>query len=751
MKLLPVLLMAAFFGAVPALAGTDSPVTPLQAEPPAAAKSPVPAPVPTGPFPKSGFVAYTFGQLGAPQGLRLIEGDAQGGVTYMVRRDQVITHARLHLILANSAGFPAKTRLEVTVNGDAIGAVDVGTAAHAPTPVDLPIDPILLSDYNRIGFKLSKVALASCQADKKGRWLTIGAMSAVDVTADRLPLANDLAILPLPFFDNRDPHQVKASFVFARPPGATTLEAAGIVASWLGSLAGYRGVHFPAVFGAVPTGNAIVFATVGDYLPGLKLPQAVGPTLALIANPIDPNAKLLLVMGGKPGDLKAAAAALALGRRDIKGGAVSAVLPPPAPPRAPDDAPDWLPDSHPVKLGSIVPSHRLISHGLRPEPIDIDFHSAPDYFNWVGNEIPMTIRFGVNSQRAVKLEASRLDVSLNGTPFESVPLAHSGTLFSGPRPVHQASVRIPSFLLTGRNRLRFYFDMKPSNHCVPAVVSSITEHIDPNSTINLSKSPHYAPMPNLSFFANTGFPFTREADLSGSAVVMPKDANEPDVEAYLETIALFGESTGYPTLRLTVVPTGAVERVASRNLLLIGAYPRQPLLAAWTSQTRITMDHGNLRILPRNWWERVEAVFDWRNRGNGSALVNRWLDGNRGGEGALIGFRSPLDAQRSVVAISGTDPAHMLLVSRLLQSSPELTHVQGDLVVARRHEEIASFRIARRYDVGSLARWTWLRWNLSDQPIIIVILLFAACAALSAVAFVILGIKARRRLQGANR
>jgi cellulose synthase operon protein B len=754
MKMLALLLMAAFLGASSAVAQTGSPAAPLQAEPPAAAKSPGPAsvapPKPPGPFPKSGFVAYSFPQLGAPRGLRLIAGDAQGGVTYMVRRDRVITNARLHLILSNSAGFPKGTQLQVMVNGDAVGAVDLGAEAHAPTPVDLPIDPILLSDYNRIGFKLSKVALASCRVDENGPWLAIGPKSAVQVTADHLPLANDLAILPLPFFDNRDPHQVKASFVFAKPPGPTTLAAAGIVASWLGSLAGYRGVHLPAVFGAVPTGNAVVFATAGDFLPGLKLPQAVGPSLALIANPIDPTAKLLLVLGAKPGDLKAAAAALALDRYDIKGGAVSAVVPPPTPPRAPYDAPGWIADSHPVTFGSIVAPGQLISHGIRPEPLDIDFRSAPDYFNWVDTEIPMKVGFGVSPGQAVDLAASRLDVNLNGTPFQNVRLAQSETLFKGPRPVHEVAFRIPSFLLTGRNRLSFYFDMKPSRHCDPAMLSSLGEHIDPNSTIDLSKSPHYAPMPNLAFFANAGFPFTREADLSNTAVVLPSEINEADVETLLEATALFGEATGYPTLRLAVVPADAVERVASRNLLLIGAYPRQPLLAAWTSQTRVTMDDGNLRVLRRPWWERVEAVFDWRNRGSASSAVNEWLAAKPSGAGALMEFRSPLDAQRSVVAITGTDPAHVLAVSRVLQSNDEVTQVQGDFVLTR-GPGLASFRIARRYDVGSLARWTWLRWNLSDQPIVIVILLFAACAALSAVAFVILGIKARRRLQGANR
>jgi hypothetical protein len=701
-------------------------------------------------FPKAGYVVYSFRDLGVAEGLRLVEGDAQGGLTYMVRRDQVVTAARLHLILANSAGFPDGTRLEVTVNGDPVGSVDVGAAQHAATPVNLPVDPILLSDYNRIGFRLSGVAPAPCRVGESGPWMTIGSASAVDIAADRLPLANDLAILPLPFFDDRDPHAVRASFVFARPPDTKTLEAAGIVASWLGGLAGYRGVHLPALFGAVPTGNAIVFAMAGDSLPGLQLPRAVGPTVALIANPVDPSGKLLLVMGAKADDLKAAAAALALDRHAIRGGDVSAVLPPSVPARIPYDAPAWIPDRRNVKFGAIAPASQLQSRGLFPEPIRIDFRSAPDYFNWVDSEIPMMLRFGISPEKFVDLQASRLDVNLNGSPFASVPLAESGSLFQGMRPVHQGTVQIPPFLLTGRNRLSFYFDMKPSSACVPAAVTTITERIDPDSTIDLSRTPHYAPMPNLSFFANAGFPFTRLADLSESAVVMPDQIKEGDTEAFLDTMALFGESTGYPTLGAVVVQADAVNSVASRNLLLIGDYPRQRLLAAWAGRSGVGMEDGNLEIRPSGLWDRVEGVFDWRNRRSHVAAVNGWLRAAPGGEGALIGFRSPLDGRRSVVAITGTDPAHVVAAAGMLQSNQDIGRVQGDLVLTR-GTDIASFRIARGYEVGSLARWSWLRWTLADQPIVIVILLFAACAALSAVAFVILGIKARRRLQGANR
>lgn len=755
-SILAFLLSLAAASAFGQTAAQTAPVTPAAPSAPPTATAPpgaTPSSAPTSvsaPFPASGYMTYAFRDLGAPQGLRLVEGSAEGGVTYMVRRDEVITAARLRLLLENSAGFPADTKLEVTVNGDAVGTIDVGSDRHSATPVDLPVDPILLGDYNRVGFKLLGVPLASCTANENGPWMTIGPRSAVDVTAGRLPLANDLAVLPLPFFDDRDPHALETSFVFGRTPGPAELEASGIVASWLGGMAGFRGVHLPAVFGTVPAGNAIVFAMGKDNIPGLTLPQAAGPTLAIVPNPNDPSGKLLLVMGRNADDLKVAARGLALGHGAYKSGAVSAVAAVSTPERKPYDAPGWIADTHPVKFSDLATPDQLRSHGIRPEPIVIDFRSAPDYFNWIDANIPMSLRFHVNQEQIVDLSHSRLDVSLNNTPFRSVPLAATGTLINPGGAQHSGTVDIPPFLLTGRNRLNFYFDLAPSPQCDATRASTLVEEIAPDSTIDLSQSPHYAPMPNLSFFANAGFPFTRDADLSHTAVVMPDQTTADDTEAFLETMAMFGEATGYPTLNAEVVRSGDVNSVANRDLVLIGSFTHQPLLGAWTSRTGLDVSAGRLHAMERSWWERIQLAFDWRNRRSHISEVNDWLQAQQGGEGAIVGFRSPLNDDRSVVAIAGTTSQDVAATARLLQTNDRVVKVQDDLVLIRPND-VQSFRLSRRYDVGTLARWTWLRWNLSDQPIVIAILLFAACAAMAAVAFVVLGIKARRRLQGANR
>src|SRR5690606_36094995 len=94
-----------------------------------------------------------------------------------------------------------------------------------------------------------------------------------------------------------DVRGLELSFVLGRPSD-TRLEAAGVVASWLGALIGYRGARFNAAGDALPQrGNAVVILGANESLPGLDLPAPAGPTIAMRSNPNDPAGKLLVITG----------------------------------------------------------------------------------------------------------------------------------------------------------------------------------------------------------------------------------------------------------------------------------------------------------------------------------------------------------------------------------------------------------------------------------------------------------------------
>ena len=85
-----------------------------------------------------------------------------------------------------------------------------------------------------------------------------------------------------------------------------------------------------------------------------------------------------------------------------------------------------------------------------------------------------------------------------------------------------SDVDIPAFRVGSGNQLQFRFtlDSQKTGLC-SSTATEPQRAIDPDSTIDFSHFVHYAQLPNLAFFANSGFPFTRFADLSQTAVVMP--------------------------------------------------------------------------------------------------------------------------------------------------------------------------------------------------------------------------------------
>src|SRR5690606_2834590 len=109
-------------------------------------------------------------------------------------------------------------------------------------------------------------------------------------------------------------------------------------------------------------------------------------------------------------------------------------------------------------------------------------------------------------------------------------------------------------LLLARSELRFTFkfDYLKEGECHDILLDDMVGRIDPESTVDLSAYPHFMPMPNLEAFSESGFPFTRLADLAETAVVLADNPTRHDISTYLAVMGKFGESTGYPALAITV-------------------------------------------------------------------------------------------------------------------------------------------------------------------------------------------------------
>jgi cellulose synthase (UDP-forming) len=220
---------------------------------------------------------------------------------------KITTNATLRLNYAAPNLRPNEARMELTLNGAEVGSIVLSPGPAQQTEFALPTD--LLTNDNTLSFQLQGTC-ASC-ASKPTPWVTLDPRGTVNLSGTRLPLANDLSLLPLPFFDPSGLRSWSLPLVFGDSPDEVTLNSAALVASWFGVLSDVRGVHFPVSVGEFPNGNAVVFALRDSrLLAGLSLSSERGPLLAMCDNPRDAYGKLLIVTGDHSEDLLEAARSL---------------------------------------------------------------------------------------------------------------------------------------------------------------------------------------------------------------------------------------------------------------------------------------------------------------------------------------------------------------------------------------------------------------------------------------------------------
>jgi hypothetical protein len=703
----------------------------------------------------------TFADFGALDPLQLRGTEGQNGIAFSVRNDEVVTGAILHLIYSYSpALLPSISQLKVLINGEVAATLPVPhEQAGLLVARDVSIDPRFITEFNHLNVQLIGHYTERCEDPANSSlWATVSNASSLDLTYAALTSKPDLAALPQPFFDRRDVRRLELPFVFPAKPGAETLEAAGIVASWFGALAGYRGALFPAQVDEVPlSGNAVIFATADQRPAGVTIPAISGPTIAVVDREAPARGKLLLVLGRNEAELKTAAKALGVGQSVLSGESATITQLNELAPRAPYDAPNWLPTNRPVRFGELAEARDLTVSGYDADAVRVNLRVPPDLFMWHTKGAPIDLRYRYTVRPTP--DRSSLNISINDGFVQALPIParpasvfELGHYFNNILPDNTADARrtvyIPPLLLTPRAQLRlhFYYDIPNTGECHGRLLDNVVGSIDPNSSIDLSSFPHYMALPDLAAFANSGFPFTRMADLSETAVVLPNDADSSDYSLYLLEMGRMGASTGYPSTGVTVTSADQVDQNANKDLLIFGSPDRQPLLQRWAKSMPFSSD-GDSRTFElsdivfklEDWWHGERGVERAPARADLSLVSSN-------GAALLTGFESPLQKDRSAVAfVSAAGQSDADLSSALLDADV-LPQIQGAMAVIHgRNVTITSNGVA--YYIGHLSPQEYMRWALSSHPLLLLLGGVLAALIIAALFYRALRSIAARRLK----
>jgi cellulose synthase operon protein B len=705
--------------------------------------------------------ALSFAEFGALDPLQLRGTDGQNGIAFSVRNDEVVTGAILHLVYSYSpALLPAISQLKVLVNGEVAATLPVPRdQAGMLVARDVSIDPRFITEFNHLNVQLIGHYTQQCEDPANSSlWATVSNASSLDLTYASLTSKPDLAALPLPFFDRRDVRRLELPFVFPNQPGVQTLEAAGIVASWFGALAGYRGALFPAQVDEVPlSGDAVIFATPEQHPSGVTIPAISGPTIAVVDREAPVRGKLLLVLGRNEAELKTAAKALGMGQSVLSGPSATITKLNELGPRRPYDAPNWLPTDRPVRFGELADARDLTVSGYDADAVRVNLRVPPDLFMWHTKGAPIDLRYRYTVRSTP--DRSSLNISINNGFVQALPIPARpasvfdlGYYFNNILPDRTADARrtvhIPPLLLTPRAQLRlhFFYDIPNTGECHGRLLENVVGAIDPNTTIDLSSFPHYMALPDLAAFVNSGFPFTRMADLSDTAAVLPNDADSSDYSLYLVMMGRMGASTGYPVTGVSVTSADQVDQYANKDLLIFGAPGHQPLLQRWAKSMPFSSD-GDSRT-----FELSDIVFKLEDWWHGERGVERAparaepILVNSNGAALLTGFESPLQKGRSAVALVSAAGQSDADLSSALLDADVLPQIQGAMAVIRgRTVTITSNGVA--YYVGHLSPQEYLRWALSSHPLLLLVGGLLAALIIAALFYRALRSIAARRLR----
>ena len=681
----------------------------------------------------------TFKDMGVHKSVPMAGPRSFYSVGFVLENSRIPLRATLNLNYHFSPALLSHSgSIKVSLNNVRIAQINApdqpqNEAEYTTIPLSLPAESLVRN--NQLTFEFVGGTVLQTEASARSVALaSIGAGSEVLINGDAVPFRRDISLLPLPLFDPELQTTSSITFVFPTSPSSSSLQAASIVASWLGVLTSARPIHYAVAIGNIPRGNIIVFNDgTNTFAEPLRL-QAGAPSLGIKANPSDTEHSALILSGDDDDQLLIAARSLSLmtvskaqsGKSMPLLGDTTAIgdfpLPPP---REPDDAPRWLPTDRLTSLWSLSSKEALQSDGSRPLPLY--FRVPPDLNYGETQNLDLKLTYKYNDKALAA--GSALRVLINGSPLHDIPLPPHSETVGKERTLVLPTANMRPF----GNTLMINFDFVPKDARPDRQRSAdeLSGSILQSSFLDIRGMAHRARMPNLELFANAGFPFTRRADLAETVVVMPETPTTGEITMMLYLMSHCGTQTGYPVLRVEVSNPGTVMR-KDRDYLILGSTSDQPAFDALGPALPASLQDEGVRLnVSSGLLAKFASVRDQILAGNWRKMQGEAAPSNDGGVPDMLiqGIESPFFAGRSIVTVamhgdSAVDEFAPVFFER--SQSSDIAHSVSLL----RSGRFTSYEVpTAEYHVGYIAPYPLMRLWFAENFWI----LFSAVSVLSLV------------------
>lgn len=699
----------------------------------------------------------TFTEMGQPNGVRLSGLNRFVDLNSGIRLDELVTRANLSLRVLYPQGMRHdQSFVRVYVNNQLSGISQLSAArAGVPHTVDIELDPLLFSDFATVRIEYDGTYDSEC-VDPGNPTLRfdIRPESTLTIASTPLNLVNDLALLPAPFFDPRDNRKLKLPLVLPQEQTEASVKAAGILASWMGAQAFYRQAEFELLDTASPTRHTIVL-TKGKKMPeGMSEADIEGPSLMIVGANENPWIKHLYVMGRTDEELLQAVYGLVIEGQVLSGQKALVKKVDLGAPRKPYDAPRYVPTDRPVRFGELIDFPGQLEVSTEKPRASVNLRLPPDLFSWAGRNIPMDLKYRYTAPS--RWNDSLLNIEINNSLIQSFRLAPRSEqvqnkinidLLGQAELTSEEALQIPAFRVGGNNELAFAFGFMAEGGGSCTRVSQVARGaIDPESTLDFSDLPHYTRMPNLTAFANGGYPFSIMADMSDTAIVLPANPTPLEIRSYLNVMGLFGQWTGLPATRTSLIVSDKPEGIGSKNWLALGTSERLSWLNSANMNLPMVLNETerSMGLPPAIQWLKGlwQSDAELQPSNNARALIQ-----TAGSLGAIMGFESHLAPKKAGLVITGTDQDSFERAVAALSDYGDVAQIKGSVSLIR-GDEIQSYSLGQTYISGALPWWLRLRIAFSEYPALIAVGGALAGVILAILAFGWLSGRASRRTKG---
>lgn len=707
--------------------------------------------------------SLNLAQMGMPDGIMLSGGQLQGGASFTLPSDQVVTHAELMLDVRVSPEMAARNAtLQLMLNGQPLGTVPLGTDGADISHFQLDIPAALMVSSNNLSFKVNDGDAMQCQLNTRDTsGITVLPASRFSWESQPLNISNDLSYFPRPFFDSMQMTPADIAIAYPQKSGADIFSTAALVSSWLGIQADYRGIAFNALRDRLPERHGIIIGHPGDQVGGLTLPQTDKPLLQVVDNPGNPTYKLLLIVGQNDAALRAAAWRLTRG--DIAPQTASMTVDPQAIPLGkPYDAPRWIPTDRPVKISELLRKDQSPTvSGVWHEPLRVAFRAAPDLYLWDGETIPLQISYRFPSESWINEDKSLLSVTLNNTFLHNLPMNKQGPLeklwrhLGGDARQERFTIPLAPYLIYGDNQLSLYFNVVPKDSapCSVLLNNNIKSRITDDSWIDLSNTRHFSLLPNLSYFVGASFPFSRLADYSQTVLLLPEQPSETQVATLLNLAARSGNATGTALTNNRVVlgiPEGGagLQYLRDRDVLAVSALDQKTFNQSLLANSPYSPVDNQLSVRESGSWAKVQRWLtgDWT---SASVDADRYFSSSSAWRG-FISYRSPWNSQRTVVVAMASNDDQLARLKSDLDSPRINAGIRGDTAVITSDNGVRSFQVSTPFPSGQMPWYMMAIWYANQHSGLLAILGLIATSIVGLALTAMFKRHARKRLSSGD-